>query len=278
MISDITGAEATRAGQAGAREPLAQRREPLDRLRTEHEPHVARRDPPPQPVIGGRGDAAPRASPPTRPPASSPARPRRPAATSRPPGARAASPAARRGSRRAGARSSAVAAPTCSCGPRSTASAARASDGDGAGRVVDVHPAGVADDRRRPRDPAHAPADHPVRLRHRADDHRALGHARRARAARPARGRRTAAPPSRRRRAGTGRARTHRRVDRAPSRRGRARSPVGIDGLIISSATVRSVTAAASASRSSRHSPSTTASGANTGTPPASRTRLTSPA
>ena len=58
----------------------------------------------------------------------------------------------------------------------------------------------------------------------------------------------------------------------------RARSPDGIDGLIISIATVRSVTAAASASRSSRHSPSTTASGANTGTPPASRTRLTSPA
>ena len=54
--------------------------------------------------------------------------------------------------------------------------------------------------------------------------------------------------------------------------------PDGIDGLIISSATVRSVTAAASASRSSRHSPSTTCSGANTGTPPASRTRLTSPA
>ena len=50
------------------------------------------------------------------------------------------------------------------------------------------------------------------------------------------------------------------------------------DGLISSSATVRSVTAAASASRSSCQAPSQTTSGANTGTPPASRTRLTSPA
>ncbi len=54
--------------------------------------------------------------------------------------------------------------------------------------------------------------------------------------------------------------------------------PVGIDGLIISIATQRSVTAARSASWSNRHSPSTTASPANAGTPLASRTRLTRPA
>ena len=66
--------------------------------------------------------------------------------------------------------------------------------------------------------------------------------------------------------------------DVRPVRRASSTHPDGIDGLIISSATVRGEITAASASRSSRHSPSTTASGANTGTPPASRTRLTSPA
>ena len=74
----------------------------------------------------------------------------------------------RRRSRRAGAAARPCTRATCSCGPRSTASAARRGDRDGAGRVVDVHPAGVAHDRLRPGDPAHAPADHPVRLGHRA--------------------------------------------------------------------------------------------------------------
>src|SRR3954470_2391078 len=45
---------------------------------------------------------------------------------------------------------------------------------DRAGRVVDVHPAGVADHAGRAGDPADAPADHAMRLRHRADDDRAL--------------------------------------------------------------------------------------------------------
>ena len=152
-----------------------------------------------------------------------------------------------------------------------------AGDRDRCRRVVDVDPARVAHHRRRPGDPADAPADHPVLLGHRADDHGALGHAVELQRVDELAAVEQQCLHRRVVDAGTGRGAG--RASRISSQSPRSSTwPAGIDGLMVSSAFVRGPTAAASASRSRRHSPSCTRSPTSTGVPPASRTRLTSPA
>ena len=177
----LRGRAARRAAvglQPGAGEALGDRAQAVERLGAEHEPYV------PVGHLAAPAESSawrrwrhPRAAAWTAPAASCRARSCRSAATTRRPGCTTGQPdsASRITSRRAEARRRSRA--TWPWSPRSTAVAAQRDDRDRHRRVVDVRPAGVLDDLGGARDPADAPADHPVLLRERADDHRALGHA-----------------------------------------------------------------------------------------------------